>query len=66
MAEKPKIEYRCTECDKLIIKANINGEGTMQYKCGRCGHVGEIKVSFTEPLSYQERIFLNRKHNKTK
>lgn len=34
-------EYRCTKCNKLLFKANIN-KGKVEIQCSRCKNINEF------------------------
>lgn len=68
--EKRKPE-RCTGCNRLLFtvdlgdgkeltKADIEEDGEITVKCGRCGTFNNFKISLTPPQNFQDKFYLNR------
>jgi phage FluMu protein Com len=39
-----KDEYRCPNCNKLLLKLSIKGEVKIEIKCQRCGNLVNLII----------------------
>jgi phage FluMu protein Com len=62
---RPKMnEKRCSNCGKLLFKGDIqvkDGKGKIEVKCV-CGTLNTFEIDLNGQLSFQDRIFVNRKN----
>lgn len=41
-----KLEKRCDSCNALLLNhKNVQGAGTLEIKCRKCGHMNQIEVN---------------------
>ncbi len=48
----PLHELRCPRCDRLICKANSNGEIAGSFQCGKC----KLQIEAPEPIEANAQL----------
>ena len=68
IAGKP---HRCVNCNRLLFtddlgdgkkltRTDIEANGEITVKCGRCGTFNNFEINLEPPLNFQDKFYLKR------